>query len=117
MGDIDTVKRVRLDISRTNPDLVELFDDAWQIQEDGTLKRTSSLQIDIAFVTWLCEHGFDGYIATSIGAFHPEVFMCAWSNNLELTVTYDAIDVVRADFATDFYRKRMEHISFTIYPK
>lgn len=109
MSDVATLDKVRKSIR--DPYLLNDLEEAWSVKGKDKVERSSNLRADIRIVEWLCEHGFDGYIAPEMGNFHAELFLCRWYDYLQLRTVHDALDVIRADFASDFYARRAKNIA------
>jgi hypothetical protein len=84
-SDIRAISYIRLRLTELNAPLevIKSFEKGWKINGDG-FERESSLDDDIVVVKWLCDNGYDGYIATGLQSLADEIMLC----NPRQTLTY-----------------------------
>jgi len=82
----NTVRHILKKLQELNApsEVVEAFEYGWSLQNDEFVRQTT-LEFDFIFINWLCEKGFNGYLATNVKELHDEIFICNTSKNLRLT--------------------------------
>lgn len=104
LSNVKNVKHVRniMIQTKTAENIINAFDRSWKIAPDGKIARKSILHLDIIWANWLCENGFQGYIAgpTSI---HAEIFACNWRDYIGYLGTYKREEVLQVDFCNQIY--------------
>lgn len=77
---LDVVKNVRFMIDNKVPgttgSMAAVFVTKDETGSEDIVLRYSILEHDKLFTAWICENGFDGYIADPIGMFHAETAIC-----------------------------------------
>ena len=76
--------------------VLDAFEEGWIISElDGVekLSRSSEYTRDYLVVNWLCENGFNGYLATHVSRFHDEIMICDPSKNLKYMLKHTTNDL------------------------
>jgi hypothetical protein len=76
-------------------DVIDAFKIGWVIkEEDGTEKfsRQSYYSKDYLVVNWLCENGFNGYLATHTLGLSDEIVICDPSRNLKYMLKHTSVD-------------------------
>lgn len=67
--------------------IIDAFAAGWKIRGDS-FTRVSQEVDDAVFVEWMCQQGFDGYIATGINIY-DEILTCNFQEKIEYIGNYD----------------------------
>jgi hypothetical protein len=97
LSNVKSVKYLRAKLTEMGAPqkVIEAFENGWVILEkDGTetLGRVSYFHTDYLVVNWLCENGFNGYLATHVSTFHDEIVICDPSKNLKYMLKHTSED-------------------------
>ncbi|HMP28699.1 MAG TPA: hypothetical protein PKD85_03815 [Saprospiraceae bacterium] len=94
-GDVNTLRYIKSQLN--NKDVIEAFESGWRLSEKSAekpaekekFKRYSVDVLDGIVAKWLCENGYDGYIANNVPGLHDEIMICNISNNMKYIGDYD----------------------------
>ena len=97
LSNVQNVKYLRVKLAEMGApqEVIDAFENGWIIsKKDGVekLKRNSGYTGDYLVVNWLCENGFNGYLATHISRFHDEIMICDPSKNLKYMLKHTSED-------------------------
>lgn len=71
--------------------VLKAFQENWELSADkNTFNRKSFDETDRIVVNWLCQQGYNGYIAGGLGIFHGEAMICEPKTNLDYLGFYEA---------------------------
>jgi hypothetical protein len=80
-----------LENNQAPPNVLKAFKTNWELSVDRTKFDRKSVDVtDRIVVTWLCQQGFNGYIAGGLGLFHGEAMICNPRENLDYLGFYEA---------------------------
>lgn len=95
--------------------VLKAFQENWELSADkSTFNRKSVDETDRIVVNWLCQQGFNGYIAGRLGIFHGEAMICEPKTNLDYLGFYEA----KKDFFfpyCDAPYNQAEHLYWELY--
>ncbi|GAF75463.1 unnamed protein product, partial [marine sediment metagenome] len=102
LSDIKSINYIKSQI--TDPKVLSCFSGSWNIDpKTKAVVRISTMWCDLAWTKWLCEQGYDGYIANRVENFHAEVFFCEWNKHLQYLGTYSNSTVLQYEFCKEPY--------------
>lgn len=100
---------------RAPKDVLDAFQSNWELSSDkNQFKRISVESTDRIVVNWLCQQGYNGYIAGGLGVFHGEAMICEPKTNLDYLGFYEA----KKDFFfpyCDAPYNQVEHLYWEYY--
>jgi hypothetical protein len=97
LSNVHNVKYLRVKLAEMGApqEVIEAFENGWVISKKDrveNLRRVSYFHTDYLVVNWLCENGFNGYLATHISKFHDEIVICKPSKNLKYMLKHTVKD-------------------------
>lgn len=87
-SNLNTLKAIRVLMSKgADQKVIQAFESGWGL--DGTsFQRNSVDMMDEIVAKWICDQGYDGYIAVGLSDMHDEILVC--KNNMKYVGDYDA---------------------------
>ena len=100
MSNINTIKQLKLEIK--DKDILKALNYSFiiSVNDNGheIINRKSASEIDLIWVQWLCENGYDGYTADKFedphfGRFPAETMLCHPQKHIKYLGYYDVTDM------------------------